>query len=112
MASIPSRLQRSECAIPALLNLEIKHLEAEGPDLHRQGCQVGDFIAKLAKLVKSGPLRLNLFLIRKCVWLNLNPSLPVLASPFWRFLTLFRPNLAKFRPSFGYFKNFDLATLL
>ena len=35
MASIPSLLLCSECAIPALLNLEIKHLEAEGPDLHR-----------------------------------------------------------------------------
>ena len=59
-----------------------------------QGCQVGDFIAKFSKTAK----RLNLFLIRKCVWLNLNPSLPVVASTFWRFLTLFRPNLAKFWP--------------
>ena len=44
-------------------------------------------------------------------WLNFNPSLPVLGSTFWLSLTLFRPNLAKFRPLFGYRYFLDLATL-
>ena len=57
------------------------------------------------------PLRPNFFLIRKCIWLNFNPSLSVLASTFWLFFTLFRPNLAKFWAWFGYLDFWDLATL-
>ena len=43
---------------------------------------------------------------------HIAPTLPVLASNIWLFLTRFMPNLAKFLPWSGYLYFLDLATLL
>ena len=85
--------------MPATLFPEVHSSPVSSPEMNccQQCCQVANLIAKFLKLAKFDvPLtnfNFSKYLAKFDSYLN---------GTIWRFLNLFCPNSAKFRPNFGY----------